>query len=58
MPPHRRSQGDFAAGFNAGQVRATDHIRLLGIELDIEDDLGTSATWPGKVAYKGIRNRA
>jgi uncharacterized protein YfiM (DUF2279 family) len=62
MPPHRRSQGDFAvglnAGLNAGQARATDHDRLLGIELDIEDELGASAVWPGKAAYKGVRNRA
>jgi enolase len=46
--------GDFAVGLNAGQVRATDHNRLL----DIEDELGASATWPGKAAYKGVRNRA
>ncbi len=46
--------GDFAVGLNAGQVRATDHNRLL----DIEDELGQSAAWLGKSAYKGVRNRA
>ena len=45
--------GDFAVGLNAGQVRATDHNRIL----DIEDELGSSAVWPGKAAYKGVRNR-
>lgn len=45
--------GDFAVGLNAGQVRATDHNRIL----DIEDELGDTAVWPGKSAYKGWRNR-
>lgn len=45
--------GDFAVGLNAGQVRATDHNRIL----DIEEELGRSAVWPGKAAYKGERNR-
>ena len=45
--------GDFAVGLNAGQVRATDHNRML----DIEEELGASAVWPGKAAYKGWRNR-
>ncbi len=45
--------GDFAVGLNAGQVRATDHNRIL----DIEDELGAAAVWPGKAAYKGVRNR-
>lgn len=47
------SIGDFAVGLNAGQVRATDHNRIL----DIEDELGRAAVWPGKAAYKGARNR-
>lgn len=47
------SIGDFAVGLNAGQVRATDHNRIL----DIEDELGQSAVWLGKSAYKGVRNR-
>lgn len=50
----RESIGDFAVGLNAGQVRAAGHNRLL----DIEEDLGRSAVWPGKAAYKGVRNRA
>ena len=45
--------GDFAVGLNAGQVRATDHNRIL----DIEDELGAAAVWPGKAAYKGVRNK-
>ena len=50
----RESIGDFAVGLNAGQVRAAGHNRLL----DIEEDLGRAAEWPGKAAYKGVRNRA
>lgn len=49
----RESIGDFAVGLNAGQVRAAGHNRLL----DIEEDLGRAAEWPGKAAYKGVRNR-
>lgn len=45
------SIGDFAVGLNAGQVRATDHNRLLAIE----KELGSSAVWLGKEAYKGCR---
>jgi enolase len=45
----RDSIGDFAVGLNAGQVRAGDHNRLLAIE----EELGASAVWPGKAAYKG-----
>jgi enolase len=45
------SIGDFAVGLNAGQVRAAGHNRLL----DIEEELGRSAVWPGKAAYKGWR---
>jgi enolase len=47
----RRSVGDFSVGLNAGQVRAGDHNRLLAIE----EELGGSAVWPGKAAYKGWR---
>jgi enolase len=49
----RVSIGDFAVGLNAGQVRAGDHNRLLSIE----DELGQSAVWPGKAAYKGDRQQ-
>ena len=45
------SIGDFAVGLNTGQVRATEHNRLLSIE----EELGRSAVWPGKAAYKGRR---
>ena len=45
------SIGDFAVGLNAGQVRASGHNRLLSIE----EELGRSAVWPGKAAYKGRR---
>jgi enolase len=45
------SIGDFAVGLNAGQLRAAGHNRLL----DIEEELGRSAVWPGKAAYKGWR---
>jgi len=45
------SIGDFAVGLNAGQVRAADHNRLLAIE----EELGPSAIWLGKEAYKGWR---
>ncbi len=48
----RDSIGDFAVGLNAGQVRAGEHNRIL----DIEEELGRSAVWPGKAAYKGPRN--
>jgi enolase len=47
----RDSIGDFAVGLNAGQVRAGDHNRLLAIE----EELGPTAVWPGKAAYKGLR---
>jgi enolase len=47
----RDSIGDFAVGLNAGQVRAGDHNRLLAIE----EELGSTAAWPGKAAYKGRR---
>jgi enolase len=45
------SIGDFAVGLNTGQVRAADHNRIL----EIEEELGLSAVWPGKAAYKGWR---
>jgi enolase len=48
----RDSIGDFAVGLNAGQVRAAEHNRIL----DIEEELGRSAIWLGKAAYKGPRN--
>jgi enolase len=38
-------------GLNTGQVRAADHNRIL----EIEEELGLSAVWPGKAAYKGWR---
>ena len=47
------SIGDFAVGLNAGQSRATGHNRTL----DIEEDLGASAVWLGKAAYKGRSER-
>jgi enolase len=47
----RDSIGDFAVGLNAGQVRAGDHNRLF----TIEEELGQSAGWLGKAAYKGWR---
>jgi enolase len=47
----RDSIGDFAVGLNAGQVRAGDHNRLLAIE----EELGPTAVWLGKAAYKGRR---
>jgi len=47
------SIGDFAVGLNAGQVRAGSHNRLLMIE----EELGQSAAWLGKAAYKGWRHR-
>ena len=47
----RHSVGDFGVGLNAGQIRAGDHNRLLAIE----EELGGSAVWPGKAAYKGWR---
>jgi enolase len=48
----RESIGDFAVGLNAGQIRAGDHNRML----TIEEELGRSAVWLGKEAYKGWRN--
>ena len=45
------SIGDFAVGLNAGQVRGGDRNRLL----TIEEELGRSAVWLGKAAYKGWR---
>jgi enolase len=47
------SIGDFAVGLNAGQVRAADYNRLI----TIEEELGRSAAWMGKAAYKGWRHR-
>jgi enolase len=49
----RDSIGDFAVGLNAGQARAEGRNRLL----EIEEELGPNAVWPGKAAYKGWRNR-
>ncbi|MBC7236365.1 MAG: phosphopyruvate hydratase, partial [Chloroflexi bacterium] len=48
------SLGDFAVGLNAGQVRAGNRNRLIAIE----EELGASAIWLGKSAYKGWRNRS
>jgi len=45
------SIGDFAVGLNAGQVRGGDRNRILAIE----EELGRSAIWLGKAAYKGWR---
>ncbi len=45
------SIGDFSVGLNAGQVRAAEHNRILAIE----QELGSSAVWLGKKAYKGWR---
>ncbi len=45
------SIGDFAVGLNAGQIRGGDRNRLL----TIEEELGRSAAWLGKAAYKGWR---
>ena len=50
----RDSIGDFAVGLNAGQVRAADHNRLMYVE----EELGQSAIWLGKAAYKGWRQVA
>jgi enolase len=47
----RDSIGDFAVGLNAGQLRAGDHNRML----EIEEELGASASWLGRAAYKGWR---
>lgn len=47
------SIGDFAVGLNAGQVRAADHNRLM----TIEQELGRSAAWMGKAAYKGWQHK-
>ncbi|MFO7696852.1 MAG: enolase C-terminal domain-like protein [Anaerolineae bacterium] len=43
--------GDFSVGLNAGQVRGGDRNRLLAIE----EELGATAQWMGKAAYKGWR---
>ncbi|OGO04805.1 MAG: hypothetical protein A2Y73_02100 [Chloroflexi bacterium RBG_13_56_8] len=43
--------GDFSVGLNAGQVRGGDRNRIL----DIEEELGQSAVWLGKAAFKGWR---
>ncbi|MBN1935740.1 MAG: phosphopyruvate hydratase [Anaerolineae bacterium] len=50
----QHSVGDFAVGLNAGQARAGEHNRLLAIEAE----LGRTAVWLGKAAYKGRRNAA
>ena len=49
----RDSINDFAVGLNAGQIRGMNHNRLL----DIEEELGVAAVWPGKAAFKGRKNR-
>ena len=49
----RDSIGDFSVGLNAGQLRAGSHNRMLAIE----EELGPSAVWLGKAAYKGRRNQ-
>ena len=43
------SIGDFAVGLNAGQGGAANHNRLMAIEME----MGRSAAWLGKAAYKG-----
>jgi enolase len=43
---------DFSVGLNAGQVRGGQHNRVLAIE----EELGSTAVWPGKAAFKGWRN--
>jgi enolase len=50
----RDSVGDFSVGLNAGQVRAADHNRLM----KIEEELGRTAAWLGRSAYKGEKNQA
>ena len=45
------SIGDFAVGLNAGQVRGGNRNRLFSIE----EELGPSAVWLGRAAYKGWR---
>jgi len=45
--------GDFAVGLNAGQLRGGDRNRMVVIE----EELGSTARWLGKAAYKGWRNR-
>lgn len=50
----RDSIGDFSVALNAGQVRAGDHNRLV----EIEEELGRAAVWPGRAAYKGWRVNA
>lgn len=49
----RESIADFAVGLNAGQIRAGDHNRVL----TIEEQLGASAAWLGRAAYKGRINQ-
>ncbi|MGI6367965.1 MAG: phosphopyruvate hydratase [Anaerolineae bacterium] len=44
--------GDFSVGLNAGQVRGGDRNHLIAIE----NELGSSARWMGRAAYKGWRN--
>ena len=46
------SIGDFSVGLNAGQVRGEQRNRVL----EIEDELGGTALWPGKAAFKGWRH--
>ena len=43
------SIGDFAVALGAGQLRTTDYNRML----DIEEELGAAAIWPGKAVFKG-----
>ena len=44
---------DFAVGLNVGVARAELRNRML----QIEEDLGASAYWPGLAVYKGWRNQ-
>ncbi len=44
--------GDFSIGLNAGQVRGGDRNHLIAVE----EELGKSAQWMGRAAYKGWRN--
>ncbi len=44
--------GDFSIGLNAGQVRGGDRNHLIAVE----EELGKTAQWMGRAAYKGWRN--
>ena len=50
----RDSIADFALGLGAGQVRSFDWRRMQ----TLEQELGTSAIWPGKSLFKGAATGA